>query len=97
MIKLDLDAPATLELRPDWRKQRLQGPDTIRFDTAAEAIAFAVESEDAYRLTGACLRFGGATLTLPQMKAIYESPDFPPARRRRPTARGAPRAKEAEP
>ena len=85
MTKLDLDAPATLELRPDWQQQRLQGPDTIRFDTAAEAIRFAVESEDAYRLTGACLRIGGATFTLPEMKAIYDSPDFPSAKHRRPT------------
>ncbi len=84
MTKLDLDAPATLELRPDWQNQRLQGPDTIRFDTAVEAIKFAVESGDAYRLTGACLRVGNATLTLPEMKAIYDSPDFPSARHRRP-------------
>ena len=84
MTKLDLDAPATLELRPDWQQQRLQGPDTIRFDTAAEAIKFAVESGDAYRLTGACLRAGDAMLTLPQMKAIYDSPDFPSAKHRRP-------------
>ena len=84
MTKLDLNAPATLELRPDWQNQRLQGPDTIRFDTAAEAIRFAVESGDAYRLTGACLRVGNATLTLPEMKAIYDSPDFPSAGHRRP-------------
>ncbi len=86
MTKLDLDAPATLELRPDWREQRLQGPDTIHFDTVAEAIRFAVESRDDYRLKGACLRVGSTTLTLHDMKAIYQRPDFPSTERRRPTA-----------
>ncbi len=85
MTKLDLDVPAILELRPDWREQRLQGPDIIHFETAAEAIRFAVESRDDYRLKGACLRVGSATLTLHDMKTIYQRPDFPSAGHRRPT------------
>ena len=51
-MMIDLKAPATLELRPDWREQRLQGPDTIRFESAAEAIKFAVESLDQFRVGG---------------------------------------------
>ena len=63
VIKIDLTTPATLELRPDWQDQRLQGPDTIRFDTAAEAIKFAVESRDQSRLKGARLTTGNGTLS----------------------------------
>ncbi len=82
MIQIDLTAPATLELRPDWWEQRLQGPDTIRFETAAEAIKFAVESRDQYRLNGARLTTGNRTLSLDEMRAIYERPDFPLPRTR---------------
>ena len=79
MIKIDLTTPATLELRADcWR----QGPDTIRFDTAADAIKFAVESRDQSRLKGACLTTGNGMLSLDEMKAIYERPDFPLPRTR---------------
>ena len=76
-MMIDLNAPATLELRPDWQHQRLQGPDTIRFDTVAEAIKFAVESRDQYRLKGAYLTTEDGTLTLDEMRAIYERTDFP--------------------
>ena len=82
MIKIDLTTPATLELRSDWWAQRLQGPDTIRFDTAAEAIKFAVESRDQSRLKGARLTTGNGILTLDDMKAVYERPDFPLPRTR---------------
>ena len=71
VIKIDLTTPATLELRPDWQDQRLQGPDTIRFDTAADAIKFAVESRDQSQLKGTYLRISRATFILPQMKAIF--------------------------
>ncbi len=81
-MMIDLNAPATLELRPDWQEQRLQGPDTIRFDTAAEAIKFAVESRDQYRQKGACLTTGNGMLSLDEMRAIYERPDFPLPRTR---------------
>ena len=79
MIKIDLTTPAALELRPDWWRQ---GPDTIRFDTAADAIKFAVESRDQSRLKGACLTTGNGTLSLDEMKAVYERPDFPLPRTR---------------
>ena len=78
MIKIDLTTPA-LELRPDWWRQ---GPDTIRFDTVAEAIKFAVESRDQSRLNGARLTTGNGMLTLDDMKAVYERPDFPLPRTR---------------
>ena len=82
MIKIDLTTPATLELRPDWQHQRLQGPDTIRFGTAADAIKFAVESRDQSRLKGACLTTGNGMLSLDDMRAVYERPDFPLPRTR---------------
>ena len=82
MIKIDLTTPATLELRPDWQHQRLQGPDTIRFDTAADAIKFVVESRDQYRLKRARLTTGTGTLSLDEMRAVYERPDFPLPRTR---------------
>ncbi len=77
MTDIDLNAPATLEFRPDWREQRLQGPGMIRFETVAEAIKFALESRDTYRLSGAVLRTNRASLTFAEMTAIYEGPDFP--------------------
>jgi hypothetical protein len=79
VIKIDLTTPAALELRPDWWRQ---GPDTIRFDTVAEAIKFAVESRDQSRLNGARLTTGNGMLTLDDMKAVYERPDFPLPRTR---------------
>jgi hypothetical protein len=82
VIKIDLTTPATLELRSDWWAQRLQGPDTIRFDTAADAIKFAVESRDQSRLNGARLTTGNGMLTLDDMRVIYERPDFPLSRTR---------------
>jgi hypothetical protein len=82
VIRIDLTTPATLELRPDWWEQRLQGPDTIRFDTAADAIKFAVESRDQSRLKGARLTTGNETLTLDEMKAVYDRTDFPLPRTR---------------
>ncbi len=77
MTRINLNAPATLELRGDWWEQHLQGPDTIRFDTAAEAIKFAVESLDPYRLKGAVLTTDEGTLSLEEMRAVYERADFP--------------------
>ena len=79
MIKIDLTTPATLELRADWWRQ---GLDTIRFDTAADAIKFAVESRDQSRLNGARLTTGTGTLSLDEMRAIYERTDFPLPRTR---------------
>jgi len=75
--KIDLSKPATLSLRPDWEQQRLQQADTIAFETAAEAIRFAVESHDAYRMKGALLTVGAETITMAEMRAIYSKPDFP--------------------
>ena len=77
MRKIDLSKPATLSLRPDWEQQRLQQADTITFETAADAIRFAVESLDTYRLNGALLMVGGETMTMAEMRAIYARPDFP--------------------
>ena len=77
MRKIDLSRPATLSLRTDWERQRLQQAETIEFETAADAIRFAVESHDAYRLRGALLTVGGETITMTEMRAIYNQPDFP--------------------
>ena len=77
MRNLDLSKPATLSLRSDWERQRLQRPDTIHFETAAEAIKFAIESLDSYRLAGALLTTDGQTLTLAEMRAAYNRSDFP--------------------
>jgi hypothetical protein len=77
VTRINLNAPATLELRGDWREQHLQGPDTIRFETAAEAIKFAVESLDPYRLKGAVLTTDEGTLSLEEMRVVYERAEFP--------------------
>ncbi len=77
MQKIDLSKPATLSLRMDWERQRLQQAETIEFETAAEAIRFAVESLDVYRLKGALLTVGDEIITMIERRAIYNRPDFP--------------------
>ncbi len=71
----DFKAPG--ELYPS-RSRRTRGPFTYkRFNTAAEALRFAIEEMPQGALLGATLEVNEARFTEMEMRALYESPAFP--------------------
>jgi hypothetical protein len=71
----DYKAPA--ELYPS-RSRRVRGPFTYkRFNTAAEALRFALEQMPEGALLGATLEVNESRFTEAEMRALYESPAFP--------------------
>jgi len=71
----DFKAPA--ELYPS-RSRRARGPFTYkRFNTAAEALRFAMEQMPEGALLGATLEVSEARFTEAEMRALYDSPAFP--------------------
>jgi hypothetical protein len=74
----DFRAPA--ELYPS-RSRRVRGPFSYkRFNTAAEAVRFAIEEMPAGALLGATLEVNESRFTEAEMRALYESPAFPAKR-----------------
>ncbi len=74
MPDIKLDQPATLAYGPGTRTQGIQ---TRFFPTAAEAVKFAMESLDGYRRNGARLLVAEGTFRYEEMRAVYDSADFP--------------------
>lgn len=71
----DFRAPA--ELYPS-RSRRVRGPFSYkRFDSAAEAVRFAIEQMPEGALLGATLEVNEARFTEIEMRALYESAAFP--------------------
>ena len=71
----DYKAPA--ELYPS-RSRRVRGPFSYkRFNTAAEALRFAIEDMPGGALLGATLEVNESRYTEAEMRALYESPAFP--------------------
>lgn len=71
----DFRAPA--ELYPS-RSRRVRGPFSYkRFNTAAEAVRFAIEQMPDGALLGATLEVNEARYTEAEMRALYDSPAFP--------------------
>jgi hypothetical protein len=71
----DYKAPA--ELYPS-RSRRVRGPFSYkRFNTAAEALRFAMEQMPEGALLGATLEVNESRFTEAEMRALYESPAFP--------------------
>jgi hypothetical protein len=63
------------------RKKRRSGFAYRRFDSAAEAVRFAVEDLPAELLNGAYIQVDEARLDHNGIRALYNSEDFPLARR----------------
>jgi len=73
----DFDFKAPAELYPS-RSRRVRGPFSYkRFNTAAEAIRFALEEMPGGSLLGATLEVNEARYTEAEMRALYDSPAFP--------------------
>jgi hypothetical protein len=73
MIKIDYDAPA--ELFP--ARNRKRGVQYRRFETAAEAIRFAIEELPAPLLAGAYLQVEDAWFDGDQIRKLYETVAYP--------------------
>jgi hypothetical protein len=81
-MKFDYDSPAELFMAK--RKGGTRQPlGYRRFDTAAEAIRFAVEEFPAVRALGAWLQVGDQRFDVDGIQRLYESDDFPLTRVKR--------------
>jgi hypothetical protein len=75
MAGFDYDAPA--ELFPSRIKKNTARMRYMRFDTAAEAVRFAVEDIAPPALLGAYLEVDETRFGIQEIHALYESPAFP--------------------
>ncbi len=75
MAKFDYAAPA--ELFPSRNRNVKQAVKYRRFDKAARAIQFAIEELPAPALLGAVIVLDEVRLSHNEIRALYESPDFP--------------------
>ncbi len=75
MVKFDYSAPA--ELFPSRNRKIKQMVKYRRFDRAADAIQFAMEELPQALLLGAFIEIGEARLGHQDIRALYESADYP--------------------
>jgi hypothetical protein len=75
LSKFDYRAPA--ELFPSRIRKGKQLVKYRRFDTAADAIQFAMEELPAPALLGAFIEIDQARLGHADIRELYESPDYP--------------------
>jgi len=73
--KFDYRAPA--ELFPSRNRNAKQLVKYRRFDTAADAIQFAMEELPAPALLGAVIEINERRLSHADIRELYESPDYP--------------------
>jgi hypothetical protein len=75
MTKFDYRAPA--ELFPSRNRKARQLVKYRRFDTAADAIKFAMEELPTPALLGAFIEIDEARFGHADIRELYESPDYP--------------------
>jgi hypothetical protein len=75
MSKFDYRAPA--ELFPSRNRKAKQLVKYRRFDTAADAIQFAMEELPAPALLGAVIEIDEERFGHADIRELYESPDYP--------------------
>ena len=75
MKKFDYRAPA--ELFPSRNRKAKQLVKYRRFDTAADAIQFAMEELPTPALLGAVIEINETRLSHAEIRELYESPDYP--------------------
>jgi hypothetical protein len=80
-MKFDYDAAAELYM-PKSKRQGRQPLGYRRFDTAAEAIRFAVENFPAMPALGAWMQIGDERFNSDDVHRLYESSDYPRRRRK---------------
>ncbi len=75
MVKFDYSAPA--ELFPSRNRKIKQMVKYRRFDRASDAIQYAMEELPQALLLGAFIEIGEARLGHQDIRALYESADYP--------------------
>lgn len=75
MMKFDYNAPA--DLFPGRSKMRTRSIGFRRFDTAAEAIRFAVEQMPSDLLIGSVLEADVNRISGPGIRQLYDSVEYP--------------------
>ena len=75
MTKFDYRAPA--ELFPSRNRKAKQLVKYRRFDTAADAIQFAMEELPTPALLGAVIEINETRFSHVDIRELYESPDYP--------------------
>lgn len=81
MAKFDYDAPA--DLFPSRSKKGNRPAGYRRFDRAAEAIRFAIEEMPEMFLPGTILEVNEERIDGERIRGLYESTDYPLARKSR--------------
>jgi hypothetical protein len=79
-MKFDYDTSAELFM-PKRKGSRRQSIGYRRFDTAADAIRFAVEDFPAVRTLGAWMQVGDDHFDSDEIRRLYDSSDYPRRRR----------------
>jgi hypothetical protein len=62
---------------PSWSRQRASGHRFRRFETAAEALRFAIEELPAALLRGSVMEVDEARFDSAQMQTLYEADEYP--------------------
>jgi hypothetical protein len=75
VYEFDYHAPA--ELYPGRNRKSAKRVSYRRFETAADAIRFAVEELPELLLLGACIEIGEQRLNHKDIQALYESEQYP--------------------
>ena len=74
MSSFDYNAPAELFLAKSPKGSRTK---YRRFETAAEALRYAVEDLRTPKAFGACLEVGDARFNSTEIQRLYEADDYP--------------------